>query len=186
MTTPIEDVSSLPGRKVSDQEENTIGEVAEIYAIDGDGHPMWVAVEASFGIGNKRTVLVPLARLKEEDGDLRVPYSKSYLRDTPEVDGSEGISPECDRKLRDHYGIDRGDQEGRSDNSSYATLVPEGEGTAERVEDVEKLETPNADKRTEQTKERLYDAGSAETRKIDAGAIADENAGNSGGGETGD
>jgi hypothetical protein len=186
MTAPIEDVSSLPGQKVVDQEESTIGEVKEIYAIDGDGDPMWVTVEASFGSGDKRTVFIPLARLKVEDGALCVPYSKDHIGQAPEVDGSDGISPECDRKLRDHYGIDRGDQEGRSDNSSYATLVPEGEGTAEQVEDVAKLETPNADKRTEETKKRLYDAGSAETRKIDAGAIADENVGNSGGGETGD
>ena len=38
MTGPIEDVSSLPGMKVTDQEEITIGKVKEIYAIDGDGH----------------------------------------------------------------------------------------------------------------------------------------------------
>lgn len=186
MTAPIEDVSSLPGQMVTDQKEGTIGEVKEIYAIGGDGEPMWVTVEASFGEGDKRTVFIPLARLKVEDGVLRVPYSKDYIGQSPEVDGSEGISPECERKLRDHYGIDRGDQELRSDNSSYATLVPEEEGTAERVEDVSKLETPNADKRTEETKERLYETGSAEARKIDAGAIADENAAKSGGGETGD
>ena len=30
MTAPIEDVSSLPGKKVSDQEENPIGEIKEI------------------------------------------------------------------------------------------------------------------------------------------------------------
>lgn len=174
MTAPIEDVGSLPGKKVGDQMGSPIGEVREIYAIDGD--PMWVTVEAAFGRGEERTVFIPLARLKEEDGELRVPYSKEHISQTPEVDGSEGISTECDRKLRDHYGIDRGDQELRSDNKSYATLVPEEEGTAERVEDVDKLKTPNADKRTEETRERLHDAGSAETREVDAGAIADENA----------
>lgn len=40
MTAPIEDVSSLPGGKVSDQEEVPIGEVKEIYAMGGDGYPM--------------------------------------------------------------------------------------------------------------------------------------------------
>ena len=38
MTAAIEDVSSLPGKKVSDQDQNPIGEIKEIYAIDGDGH----------------------------------------------------------------------------------------------------------------------------------------------------
>ena len=45
MTAPIEDVSSLPGKKVSDQEGSSIGKVKEIYATDGDGQPMWVEIE---------------------------------------------------------------------------------------------------------------------------------------------
>jgi hypothetical protein len=176
MTAPIEDVSSLPGKKVADQEDIPIGEVKEIYAIDGDGHPMWVGIEASFGLGEKRNVLVPLARLKEEDGTVRVPYSKRHIGKTPEVDTSDGISEHCDQMLRAHFGIDRGDQELREDNKSYATLVPEEEGEAERVDDAEQIETPDPDKRTEETKERLQDPGSSEIRKVDAGAIADQNA----------
>jgi hypothetical protein len=186
MTAPIEDVSSLPGKKVTDQEENTIGKIKEIYAIDGDGHPMWVTVEASFGMGNKRIVFIPLARLKDEDGELRVPYSKGHIEQTPEIDASEGISPECDRQLRDHYGIDTGDQEMRKDNKSYATLIPEEEGTAKLAEDPDQLETPNADKRDDETKERLHDPGSSDTRDVDAGAIADENASKSGSGDNAD
>ncbi len=183
MTAPIEDVSSLPGKKVSDQEENPIGEVKEIYAMEGDGDPMWVTVEASFGMGDKRTIFIPLARLKEEDGELRVPYSKGHIQNTPEVDGQDGISEECDRKLRDHFGIDRADQELRADNMSYATLVPEEGGKAELVDDADSVETPDADKRTDETKERLHDPGSSEMRDVDAGAIADENASKQSGGE---
>lgn len=174
MTAPIDDVSSLPGKKVTDQEETQIGEIKDIYAIDGDGEPMWVSVEASFGLGEKRIVLIPLARLKDEDGELRVPYSKNHISQTPEVDDSEGITPESDRKLRDHFGIDRADQELRSDNDSYATLVPENEGTAQRVDDPEQLETPNADKIDDETKARLEDVGSAETRSVTADDVTKE------------
>lgn len=174
MTGPIEDVSSLPGMKVTDQEEITIGKVKEIYAIDGDGHPMWVTVEASFGMSEKRTVFIPLARLSDEDGKLRVPYSKKHIGETPEVDSSDGISPESERQLRDHYGIDRADQELRTDNKSYATLVPEEEGSAQLAEDPDKLETPNADKRTDETKARLQDPGSAKTRNDNADDLVDE------------
>lgn len=168
MTAPIEDVSSLPGRKLTDQDGRTIGDVQEIYAIDGDGEVAWVTVEASFGVGDKRTAFVPLARIKEEDGELRVPYSKNHIGNTPQVDAGDGISPECDRLLRDHFGIDRADQELRGDNNSYATLVPEGDGTAKRADDVDGLETPNADKRTDKTRERLEDPGSAGTRHVSA------------------
>lgn len=170
MTQPIDDVSSLPGRKVSDQEENTIGEIKEIFAIGGDGEPMWLSIEASFGMADKRTLFIPLARLKDESGELRVPYSKEHVGNTPEVEGSE-ISPELERKLRDHYGIDRADQELRQHNDSYATLVTEQDGTAQRVEDPDKIETPNADKVDEETRARLEDIGDSKTRDVTAGDV---------------
>ena len=165
MTAPIEDVSSLPGKKVSDQEGGTLGEIKEIYATDGDGQPVWVAVEGSFGTTDKRIVLIPLARLKDEDGDIGVPYSKDHIGNTPEVDAGDGISEEDDRKLRGHFGIGVGDQELRSDNKSYATLIPDEAGTAKRVEDADQLETPDPDRRTEETEERLQDSQRREARR---------------------
>jgi hypothetical protein len=175
MTAPIEDVTSLPGKKISDQAENQIGEVKEIYA--SDGYPMWVSVEMSSGIGDKRLVFIPLARIKDEDGELRVPYSKQRIGEAPEIDAGEGISEECDRRLRDYYGIDTGDQELRSDNKSYATLVPEDAGASERVENADELETPNADTRTEESRERLNDPGSSEMRKVTAEDVAHHTSG---------
>jgi hypothetical protein len=170
MTAPIEDVTSLPGKKISDQAENPIGEVKQIYATDG--YPMWVAVELSSGIAKQRTVFIPLARIKDEDGELRVPYSAQRLGEAPEVDDSDGISAECDRDLRDYYGIDAGDQELRSDNKSYATLVPEEGGESERVENLDELDTPDADTRTDESHERLRDPGSAEMRQVSADQVA--------------
>ncbi len=88
MAAPLKDVGELPGREITDQQEQPIGKIKEIYAIDGDGHPAWVTVEGKFA-GGKRTVFVPVARLKDEDGVLRVPYSKNHIGETPEVDGRE-------------------------------------------------------------------------------------------------
>jgi hypothetical protein len=179
MTAPIEDVSSLPGKKISDQAENPIGEVKEIYATDG--YPMWVAVEMSSGF-NKRTVFIPLARIKEEDGELRVPYSKQRIGEAPEVEGGDGdgISVECDRTLRDYYGVDTGDQELRSDNKSYATLVADEPGASERAEDAGELETPDADTRTDESRERLHDPGSSEIRQVTAEDVTHDNQGDGG------
>ena len=174
MTAPIEDVSSLPGKKVSDQEGSSIGKVKEIYASDDDGQPMWVEIEGSFGTREKRTVLIPLARLKDEDGNIGVPYSKARIGDCPEVDTSDGISAESDRELRGYYGIGVGDQELRSDNKSYATLVPDEPGAATRVEDAGELETPDADTRTEESMERLKDSQRREARSGGLGDVTDE------------
>jgi hypothetical protein len=170
MTAPIEDVSALPGKQITDRTATPIGKVMAIYA--SDGHPTWVAVELSSGLVGKDVVFIPLARIKDEDGELRVPYSKQRVADAPEIDASDGISEECDRRLRDHYGIDTGDQELRRDNKSYATLVPDEAGVSQRVENPDELETPDADTRTEETRERLHDPGSSEMRKVTAEDVA--------------
>jgi hypothetical protein len=172
MTAPIEDVSDLPGKKVTDQEENEIGEVKDIFATD-DGFPMWVSVELKQGMGNKRTAIIPLARLKDENGELRVPYSKNHIADSPDVDADDGISEECDHQLRVFYGIGTGDQEMWSDNKGYATLVAEEGTSAKRVENADELDTPDSDKRTDESLERLKDPGSAEMRNVSAEDVAE-------------
>jgi hypothetical protein len=182
MTAPIEDVSSLPGKKISDQAENPIGEVKQIYATDG--YPMWVAVDLSPGIAKQRTVFIPLARIKDEDGELRVPYSVQRLGEAPEVDEADGISAECDRQLRDYYGIDAGDQELRTDNKSYATLVPDQADESQRVENPDELDTPDPDTRSEESRERLRDPGSAEMRHVSAEQVAHNTQGSSDAGES--
>jgi sporulation protein YlmC with PRC-barrel domain len=174
VTAPIQDVSSLPGKKVSDQQGAAIGKVKEIYATGENGHPMWVEVEGSFGTREKRTVLIPLARLKDEDGNIAVPYSKNRIGDCPEVDTSDGISAESDRELRGYYGIGTGDQELRGDNKSYATLVADEPGEASRVEDAGQLETPEADTRTEESMERLHDSQRREARSGGLGDVTDD------------
>ncbi|MGZ4231078.1 MAG: PRC-barrel domain-containing protein [Solirubrobacteraceae bacterium] len=185
MTAPIEDVSSLPGKKVSDQQGASIGKVKEIYEAEG-GHPMWVEIEGSFGTREKRTVLIPLARLKDEDGDIGVPYSKDRIGDCPEVDTSDGISAESDRELRGYYGIGTGDQELRADNKSYATLVTDEPGAASRVEDVDQLETPDPDKRTDESMARLHDSQRREARSGGIDGVTDEESDDDGSAERDD
>ena len=174
MTAPIEDVSNLPGKKVSDQEGSSIGKVQEIFATGDEDHPMWVSVEGSFGTREKRTVLIPLARLKDEDGNIAVPYSKNRIGDCPEVDTSDGISAESDREQRGYYGIGVGDQELRADNKSYATLVTDEPGEATRVENADELETPDPDTRTDESMERLHDSQRREARSGGVGDVTGE------------
>jgi hypothetical protein len=130
----IEDVNGLPGETVSDQEGHKIGKVKEIYAVGDGGAPMWVTVETSTGLGRSRMVFVPIARLKHEHGKLRVPYSFQHVQSAPEVDPGDELAEQDDRALRDYYAIGLADQEVRSDNESYASLVPDGDGPATKVE----------------------------------------------------
>jgi hypothetical protein len=175
MTAPIEDVSSLLGTELTDQDDRPIGKIGEIYAINGDGrHPMWVTVEASVDEGERRTVFIPLARLKREEDFLCVPYSLQHVLDSPEVSGEGEISSECEELLRAYYGIRPGEEELSTDNHSYVTLVPDEEGTSHRVENTDEVETPDPDRRTEETQARRDDPGPREIRKVTAKDVIEE------------
>jgi sporulation protein YlmC with PRC-barrel domain len=137
MALRIEDVSSLPGRMVVDQEGEEVGEIKEVYGIGDDGVPMWVVVETHEGGlgGDEVCKFVPLARLREDDDNLSVPYSVGHVQRSPEVEVEDEISEEDDNKLRVYYSIGLADQEFRNEPESYAAQVPEGHGSAQKVTD---------------------------------------------------
>ena len=154
MASAIEDVSALPGETVCDQDGTKLGKVKSLYAA-GDGDAvMWVTVEISTGIGNKREVFVPLARLKHEYDQFRVPYSSKHIQSAPGVEAGEELSEGDDRALRNYYSIDLGDQEIRTDNDSYAGQVPRAEEEGARRIDADEATVPERD--TGQGAERMH------------------------------
>lgn len=129
--TPVEDVDDLPGKTVFDQLGKKIGEVRDVYKQDGDA--MWVTVESSTGLVSDRLVFIPLARLKQEDEQIRAPYTVQHINQSPEVDASDELSDEDDRALRAYYSVGIGDRELRTDNDrSYASRVPESEAPVKK------------------------------------------------------
>jgi sporulation protein YlmC with PRC-barrel domain len=130
---PIEDVGSLPGKKITDQQGQEVGKVCEIY--EQDGEPMWVTVKSSTGMASDRVVFIPLARLKQEDEEIRVPYPVQHIQDSPEVSPEGELSEEQDRELRNYYSVDLGDEELRENNNSYAAQVPDSDAAVKKAED---------------------------------------------------
>lgn len=128
----IEDVGSLPGKKITDQQGREVGKVCEVYEQDGD--PMWVTVKSSTGMATDRVVFIPLARLKEEEGEIRVPYPVQHIQESPEVSPDGELSEEQDRELRNYYSVDLGDQELRDRNDSYAAQVPDSDAPVKKAE----------------------------------------------------
>jgi hypothetical protein len=123
MANPVQDPSKLPGTTISDQVGNKIGKVCDVYTQDDE--PMWVTVESSTGLAQSRLVFIPIARLKEEDGQIRVPYSAQRINESPEVEAVDELSREDDMTLRYFYGVDRGDDDLRTNEDSYASRVPD-------------------------------------------------------------
>jgi sporulation protein YlmC with PRC-barrel domain len=168
MALRIEDVSSLPGRKIVDQEGESVGEIKDVYGVGEDGEPMWVAIDTSKGerIGEEtsdKIVVVPLARIREADENLSVPYSIAHVEDGPEVDAGDEISEEDDVKLRLYYAIGLADEEFRTESNSYASQVPEGEAPAQKVtDDLDGKETPGGESKDRSVEERHEEYSPAE------------------------
>jgi hypothetical protein len=172
MASAIEDVSSLPGEAVSDQDGRKIGEVKEIYAVGDDGTPMWVTIESSTGIGRSRQVFIPLARLKQQGDGIRVPYSYSHVHEAPEVEVADKLSAEDDQALRSYYAVGLADQELVGAAQSYASQVPDEGGPARKIEasQAQRMvreidDTPPAERAAKAYEAEQKDRGDEEHRK---------------------
>jgi PRC-barrel domain len=179
MASAVEDVSNLPGETVSDQDGRKIGQVKEIYGVGEDEAPMWVTIESATGLGRKRQVFVPLARIKNQNDEFRVPYSFDHVHDSPEVEPEDEVSEEDDRALRVYYAIGLADQELVGSARSYASQVPEGEGSATKIDADsakgparELDETPPAKRVAEAYEKQKEEAG--EEHRKGSGATADQ------------
>jgi sporulation protein YlmC with PRC-barrel domain len=180
MALRIEDVSSLPGRKVMDQKGESVGEIKDVYGVGDEGEPMWVAIDTAAGdrIGGQpddKIVVVPLGRIREDGENLSVPYSIAHVEDGPEVEAGDEISEEDDEKLRLYYAIGLADEEFRTESNSYASQVPEGKAPAQKVtDDLDGKETPGGETRDRSVAERHEEYSPAENDEDSSNSKDDE------------
>lgn len=190
MASAIEDVSSLPGETVHDQEGRKLGEVKEIYAVGNSDTPMWVTVEISTGMARTRPVFIPIARLKQEGEEIRTPYSFQHLQESPEVETGDDLSEEDDRTLRVYYAIGLADQEMVEAAQSYASQVPDEEGAAQKadpgsvegqVRELDEREPGEAAREADEAdREREGDEGEGKARKATADDVLEDKGGDGG------
>lgn len=128
MTAPVEEPEQLTGADVYNQVGEPLGAVRRLYGSGDDRPPSWVGVEVRTGMFGRRLVLVPLARLKQEDGQIRVPYDTQHLLDAPRVEPDGDLSEEDVAALSDYFAVGRGDQPSQDNPGSYASQMPDPEG----------------------------------------------------------
>jgi PRC-barrel domain len=105
MSAPVKDVSQLPGKMVLDEHDEPIGEIDAVYAIPGEPHPTWVAVEFRREEGEPKTVLIPLAQLQQEDGDPCVRYTTARVISRPDAESAGELSVADVSALRRYYSV---------------------------------------------------------------------------------
>ncbi|WP_282205125.1 PRC and DUF2382 domain-containing protein [Kitasatospora fiedleri] len=130
MQTDI-DPRDLIGHKAVDRNGDKIGTVDEVYLDDATGEPEWAAVRTGiFG----RDAFVPLTTSEFAGDELRVPYDKSLIKESPDFGVGQHLSPAQELQLYRYYGLDTGGDAGSGpaavDGTAKAAGTAAAAGTA--------------------------------------------------------
>jgi uncharacterized protein (TIGR02271 family) len=115
-----EDVLSWRGQTLYDNDADKVGKIEEIYLDQQTNEPEWAVVTTGL-FGTKQT-FVPITDATRTDDGIRVPFTKSQVKDAPGIDPDGALSHEEERQLYGHYGRD------------YAGTSGSGTTTTERTE----------------------------------------------------
>jgi hypothetical protein len=90
------------GRTVVDRNGKKIGTFDELF-LDEDDRPAWAGVTT--GLFGRRQTFVPLSQAERVGDDLQVPYDEQAVKDAPNIDPAEQLSPDEEAVLYEHYGM---------------------------------------------------------------------------------
>ncbi|MFD2091202.1 DUF2382 domain-containing protein [Blastococcus deserti] len=99
-------ISRVIGQDVYDQSGEKIGSAAEVYLDDETGQPEWVTVRT--GLFGTKESFVPIRNADLTDEGVRVPVSKSQVKDAPKIDTDGHLSPQEEQELYRYYGMGSG------------------------------------------------------------------------------
>jgi sporulation protein YlmC with PRC-barrel domain len=117
------DPRDLIGHKAVDRNGDKIGTVDEVYLDDATGRPEWAAVRTGlFG----RDAFVPLTSSEFISDELRVPFDKAQVKDSPDFGVGQHLSPAQELQLYRYYGLDlpNGDSGSAAADASKASSGP--------------------------------------------------------------
>ena len=92
---------NIVGHRVLDTEGNNVGKIKQVYVDERTGEPTWASVHT--GLFGMKETLVPLQGAQPVEEDIQVPYDKSTVKDAPNVDADERLSPEDEALVRDYF-----------------------------------------------------------------------------------
>ena len=118
-------ISRVIGQDVYDESGDKIGSAAEVYLDDETGQPEWVTVRT--GMFGTKESFVPLRDANLTDDGVRVPVTKSQVKDAPKVDTDGHLSPQEEEELYRYYGLGNG---GTTTQTTTTTESPTGLGVA--------------------------------------------------------
>lgn len=100
------DINRLHGQNVVDQDGDKVGSIGQVYLDDETDRPTFVTVKTGL-FGNNET-FVPLDMAQNDGDDLRVPYTKDFIKDAPNVDADGHLSEQQQDEIYRYYQLDGG------------------------------------------------------------------------------
>jgi uncharacterized protein (TIGR02271 family) len=98
----LDTVLEWRGLTMVDRDGDKIGTIEEIYLDQETDQPEWALVRT--GLFGSRSSFVPIADAGLGEGGVRVPYEKSLVKDAPNIDADQQLSPDEEATLYRHYG----------------------------------------------------------------------------------
>jgi hypothetical protein len=111
-----EGLIQLVGHEVVDLNGTSLGYVDLIFVDDATGRPEWIGLWG--GVPGSTHTLVPVRGIELRDDELRLPWPEDIVRNAPsyseedksglltDESGTVSISPEKERAVYEHYGLE--------------------------------------------------------------------------------
>ncbi|TDQ45635.1 YsnF/AvaK domain-containing protein [Actinorugispora endophytica] len=96
-------VQDLVGHRLLDKDGHNVGKIGQVYRDDQTHQPTWVTVHT--GMFGTQESFVPLAGAQISHEDLRVPFDKGMIKDSPRFEAGRHLSPDEESRLYRHYGV---------------------------------------------------------------------------------
>ncbi len=117
-------ISRVIGQDVYDESGEKIGSAAEVYLDDETGQPEWVTVRT--GLFGTKESFVPIRDADLTDDGVRVPVSKTQVKDAPKIDTDGHLSPEEEQELYRYYGMGSGESFDTTRTTETTGMAGEG------------------------------------------------------------
>ncbi|MGJ4115908.1 PRC and DUF2382 domain-containing protein [Corynebacterium macclintockiae] len=127
------DIKDLFKATAYDNAGDKLGSVKEIFVDDKSGQPTFV--EVNHGLFGMNSSLVPMRGHKFDGENLNLAFAKDRVKDAPDFDADQALTPEQQNEIYRHYGLD---------NVEDTTRYGEGAGNQDAGEERSTLDRHEA------------------------------------------
>lgn len=159
----------LYAANVLTQDGDNLGKVTQVYLDESTSAPTWVTVDT--GLFGTKESFVPIGTAELTDGQIKVPYQKSQIKDSPRFDTDQPLSDRDQDELLAHYSLQGGAEQNSGTGQTSGAGRNSSAGNTDTShrhgpENPNAESTPNADQLT--LHEEKVDVG---TQSVETGRV---------------